>query len=46
MKYYIWDRDTGKLLGTCQDRMTAYDFRAIQVEKTGRPKSDFRISYE
>lgn len=46
MKYYIWDRETGKLLGTCEGRDTAYDFRAIEAEKTGKPKSAFRISYE
>lgn len=46
MKYHVWDRETGKLLATCKYKQTAYDFRAIHCEKTGKPKSAFRISYE
>jgi hypothetical protein len=46
MKYHVWDRETGKLLASCQYKQSAYDYRAIQVAKTGKPKSAFRISYE
>lgn len=46
MKYYIWDRETGKLLGSCKYQQSAYDFRAIEAKKSGRPHSAFRISYE
>ncbi len=46
MRYHIWDRENGKLLGVCNYKQTAYDFRAIEAEKTGKPKSAFRISYE
>ncbi len=46
MRYHIWDRESGKLLATCEYKQSAYDFRAIEAEKTGKPKSAFRISYE
>ncbi len=46
MKYHVWDRKTGKLLATCEYKQSAYDFRAIRAEQTGKPKSAFRISYE
>ncbi len=46
MAYYVWDRKTGERLAKCLYKQSAYDFRAIECEKTGRPRTDFRISYE
>jgi hypothetical protein len=46
MRYRVWDRETGKLLATCGHKQSAYDYRAILCEKTGKPQSAFRISYE
>jgi hypothetical protein len=46
MRYHIWDRESGKLLATCEHKQAAYDYREIHAYKTGKPKTAFRISYE
>jgi hypothetical protein len=44
--YYIWERESGKLLAKCEDQQDAYDLRASLATRAKRPKTDYRISYE
>lgn len=46
MRYYIWERESGRLLAICSTKQAAYDFLAIECTKIGLPKAAFHITYE